>query len=100
MDDPQDHEQPRDINADALDEVYGPDEQQQEQARIQRQMAADFHGAFSTEDGQRALVWMKRFWGGFTFDPENARQDAFNQGQRHVVETIENLVQQIDEGEL
>lgn len=94
-DDPKVH----DINEDALAEVYGSAEEQAQAEDVQREMLAAFHGAFSTEQGQECLQWMKRLWGGFTFDPDNARQDAFNQGQRHVVETIEQFLKQIDEGE-
>jgi len=93
-------EDPRDPNAKALDELYGSDEAQREQERVRKEMLADFHAAFKSEAGERCLKWMRQMWGGFTFDPENARQDAFNQGQRHVVETIEQIIEQVDEGDV
>lgn len=94
-DDPKVH----DHNEDALAEIHGSPEEQRAAEHQRKELVADFHATFSTEQGQRCLAWMRQFWGGFTFDPDNARQDAFNQGQRHVVESIEDLIKQANEGE-
>ena len=86
----------RDINAEALEAVYGDTEKAEQQFKDEiKHFEAIITNTFNTDWGEQCLEWMEEsFEKRLSFDPNNARQTDFNEGCRHVVLTIKAFLNQ------
>lgn len=96
-----DQQKPRDINAEAFEEIHGSEQEQRAAADESRKLADAFYNAFASESGQMVLEYLRAAYRDqLSFDPANTHQTAFNEGQRHIVLTIDGFIQQVTEGDV
>lgn len=91
----------RNLNDDALDEIYGA-ESDHKPNEAEKRLREDIHATFGSERGERVLAWMRAtFHDQLSFDPQLPQPHStfFNEGQRQVYLTIQQILDQIERGE-
>ena len=96
-----DQQKPRDLNAEAIAEIEGDPAERRAAEDASRKLADAFYNTFTSESGQAVLQYLRAAYRDqLAFDPANPYQTAFNEGQRHIVLTIDEFIQQVAEGEI
>lgn len=98
MEDQQDSNPTRDLNAEALSEIYHEQasaENQKEIERRQRELSIFVRDTFDTDMGRQVLDWLNAtYMNTLSFTPGDPHATSFNEGQRHVVLSLHELINQ------
>ena len=90
----------RDLNQEALDEIHGSPEAKKaeaEAAKAQRELAIFMRDTFDTDAGRQILAWLDAtYLNTLSFTPGDPHATSFNEGQRHVVLSIHELINQAE----